>query len=765
MMDEVMKKGLVARSFTIKGVVQGIGFRPFVYRLALHYGLKGKISNTTTGVSLHVEGIEGDIDSFSRDLHEKRPPLAYITEISSKYVPIRNFKRFAIARSIRQNSLSTLISPDISICDDCLREMLDPGDRRYRYPFINCTNCGPRYTIINNIPYDRPYTSMERFTMCASCRTEYEDPGNRRFHAQPNACWECGPQVGLYDNHHNKSIETTDPVRQAIKLVKKGKILAMKGLGGFHLVADAENGEAVSLLRERKRREEKPFAIMSYDVEKIRRYAYVEPAEEELLTSVQRPIVLLRKRRPNQIAENVAPRNNYFGVMLPYTPLHYLLLQDDFIALVMTSGNIRDEPIAVKNDEAFDRLSDIADIFLIHNRDIYLRNDDSITRRAAGATRVLRRSRGYVPMPVFLKDDLPPVLACGAELKNTVCLAKGDKAYLSQHIGDLENLSSYEFFQMTISHLKKILRIDPEIIAYDLHPDYLSTRYAEKQKDIRKIQVQHHHAHIVSCMAENGLRGDVIGLSFDGTGYGSDGRIWGGELLVADEKGFSRAASLSYMPMPGGTAAIKEPWRMAISYLYDAYGEGLRELGIPVIRETGEKGMETIIKMISNGINSPLTSSLGRLFDGIAAIIGLRSRVYFEGQAAMELEMAADQVTDAHYNYEWEPGEYYRIMPRPVVRGVVEDFLKGIGPYEISAKFHCTLIRLFSDICEIVSRERDIKRVVMSGGVFQNAILLAGLTKALEDRGLQVFSHRVVPTNDGGICLGQAMAAAAIMRG
>ena len=763
-MGEAMKKDFVARSFTIKGVVQGIGFRPFVYRLALHYGLKGKISNTTTGVSLHVEGIKGDIDSFSRDLHEKRPPLAYITEISSRSAPVRNFKRFAIAGSIRQNSLSTLISPDISICGDCLREMLDPGDRRYRYPFINCTNCGPRYTIINNIPYDRPYTSMERFSMCASCRAEYEDPGNRRFHAQPNACPECGPQVGLYDNHH-RSIDTTDPVGQAIKLVKKGKILAMKGLGGFHLVADAENQEAVSLLRERKRREEKPFAIMSYDMENIHKYAYVDPDEEELLTSVQRPIVLLRKRRPNRIAESVAPRNNYFGVMLPYTPLHYLLFQNDFIALVMTSGNISDEPIAIENDEAFNRLANIADLFLIHNRDIYLRSDDSITRRTAGATRVIRRSRGYVPMPVFLKADLPPVLSCGAELKNTVCLAEGDKAFLSQHIGDLENLSSYEFFQMTIRHLKKILRIDPEILAYDLHPDYLSTRYAEEQKDIRKIQVQHHHAHIVSCMAENGLQGDVIGLSFDGTGYGSDGRIWGGELLVADEKGFSRAAALSYTPMPGGAAAIKEPWRMAVSYLYDAYGEGLRELGIPVIRETGEKDMETIIKMISNGINSPLTSSLGRLFDGVAAILGVRSRVCFEGQAAMELEMTADQVTEAHYNYEWESGEYYRIMPQPIVRGVVEDFLKGIKPPEISAKFHNTLIRLFSDICEVVSREKDIKRVVMSGGVFQNSILLTGLTKALEDRGIQVFSHRIVPTNDGGICLGQAMAAAAIVRG
>ncbi len=423
-MDEAMKKDFVARSFTIKGVVQGIGFRPFVYRLALHYGLKGKISNTTTGVSLHVEGIKGDIDSFSRDLHEKRPPLAYITEILSKSAPVRNFKEFAIAKSINRDAFSTLISPDISICKDCLREMLDPEDRRYRYPFINCTNCGPRYTIINNIPYDRPYTSMAKFYMCARCQAEYDDPGNRRFHAQPNACRECGPQVRLYDNRRN-SIETIDPIRQAIELVKKGKILAIKGLGGFHLVADAENGEAVALLRERKQREEKPFAIMSYDVENIRKYAYVDPAEEELLISVQRPIVLLRKKRPNRIAENVAPRNRYFGVMLPYTPLHYLLLQYDFIALVMTSGNISDEPIAIDNDEAFDRLSNIADLFLIHNRDIYLRSDDSIIRRTAGATRVIRRSRGYVPMPVFLKADLPPVLACGAELKNTVCLSKG----------------------------------------------------------------------------------------------------------------------------------------------------------------------------------------------------------------------------------------------------------------------------------------------------------------------------------------------------
>jgi len=430
----------------------------------------------------------------------------------------------------------------------------------------------------------------------------------------------------------------------------------------------------------------------------------------------------------------------------------------------MTSGNISEEPIAIDNDEAFDRLSNIADFFLIHNRDIYLRSDDSIIRRAADATRVIRRSRGYVPMPVFLKNNLPPILACGAELKNTICLTKGDKAYISQHIGDLENLASYEFFQMTIRHLKQILRIDPEIIAYDLHPDYLSTRYADEQADMEKIKVQHHHAHIVSCMAENGLQGDVIGLSFDGTGYGSDGTIWGGEVLIGDEKGFSRAAAISYTPMPGGAAAIKEPWRMAVSYLYEAYGEGFRDLGLPIIGEIGEKKIETIVEMISKGINSPLTSSLGRFFDGIAALTGIRSKVFFEGQAAMELEMTADQITEAYYDYEWKSGEYYRIMPNSIVRGVVEDILKGIRHSEISAKFHCTLIRLFTDICEVVSKDKDIKRVVMSGGVFQNSILLSGLIKALEARGLQVFSHRIVPTNDGGICLGQAMVAAAIAR-
>jgi hydrogenase maturation protein HypF len=760
-MDETMKEDFIARSFTVNGIVQGIGFRPFVYRLAHHYSLKGEIFNTTTGVSLHVEGLEGDIDAFSRELNEKRPPLAYITEISSKSVPVRNFKEFTIANSINRETFSTLISPDISICKDCLREMLDPEDRRYRYPFINCTNCGPRYTIINNIPYDRPYTSMGKFSMCARCQAEYDDPGNRRFHAQPNACWECGPQVGLYDNRRN-SIETIDPIKHAVELLKMGNILAIKGLGGFHLVVDAENGEAVSLLRERKQREEKPFAIMSYDVEHTRNYAHVDKVEEELLTSLQRPIVFLRKRHPNRIAGNVAPRNNYFGVMLPYTPLHYLVVQHDFNALVMTSGNISEEPIAIDNDEAFDRLSNIADFFLIHNRDIYLRSDDSILRRAADATRVIRRSRGYVPMPVFLKGEVPQTLACGAELKNTICLTKGDKAYLSQHIGDMENLASYEFFRMTIKHMKQILRIDPEIIAYDLHPDYFSTRYAEEQTDIKKIQVQHHHAHIVSCMTENGLQGDVIGLSFDGTGYGSDGRIWGGEVLVADEKGFTRAATISYTPMPGGAAAIKEPWRMAISYLYQAYGEGLWDLGLPIIREIGEKRIETIIEMISKGINSPLTSSLGRLFDGIAALTGIRTKVFFEGQAAMDLEMTADQITEAYYYYEWNPGEYYWIMPQTVVRGVVEDILKGIRPSEISAKFHCTLIRLFTDICEVVSKDKDIKRVVMSGGVFQNSILLSGLIKALEARGLRVFSHRIVPTNDGGICLGQAMVAAAI---
>jgi hydrogenase maturation protein HypF len=551
-------------------------------------------------------------------------------------------------------------------------------------------------------------------------------------------------------------------IAAAADLIRQGQILAVKGLGGYHLAVDARNSKAVERLRQRKLREEKPFAVMSPDLAAIREYAVVEPAEESLLVGIQRPIVLLKKVHPNPLADEVAPRNQRVGAMLPYTPLHHLLLHHGFSALVMTSGNRSEEPIAIDNEDAFERLAAIADAFLIHDRDIYLRSDDSVVRRTAGAMRFLRRSRGYVPVPVFLRRPLPPVLACGAELKSTVCIAKADQAFISQHIGDLENLATYEFFQKTIDHMQRILAVRPEIIACDLHPDYLSTRWADEQKDIPKVRAQHHHAHIVSCIAEHRLEGTVIGLSCDGTGYGPDGTVWGGEVLIADARGFERAAHLACVPMPGSTAAIREPWRMAVSYLCDAYGERLGGLDLPFLREAGADKVKRLQEMIAKRINSPLTSSLGRLFDGVAALAGLRSRVNYEGQAAMELEMAVQTETESFYEYAWEGDGPVRILPAPIIRGVVEDIGKGCSLSAISAKFHNTLIRLLADLCERIRRERGLKRVALSGGVFQNARLLTGLSSALEAKGFEVFSHRQVPTNDGGIALGQAVIAAAL---
>jgi len=769
-----MVEELVARSLKVKGIVQGVGFRPFVYQLANQYGIKGEVANTSSGVTINIEGTRKNIDPFCIDLAEKSPPLAHITSISVHKKPVKGFTDFTIAKSKGKALRSTLISPDVSVCNDCLRELFDPADRRYQYPFINCTNCGPRYTIIYDIPYDRPKTSMKHFKMCKRCQTEYDDPTNRRFHAQPNACADCGRHVTLYDNT-GKSVETQNFIKNTVELLKDGYIIAIKGLGGFHLAVNAENHNAVIRLRKRKHREQKPLAIMSYDIEHIGKYAHIEPEEEKLLTSSQRPIVILKKKEPNSLSEEVSPRNMYFGTMLPYTPLYYLLLQNDFIALVMTSGNLSEEPIAIDNEDAFKRLSDIADYFLIHNREIYLRSDDSIVKRTARATRFIRRSRGYVPIPVFLKQKAPQILACGAELKNTVCLTKKSNAFLSQHIGDLENLATYEFFMLTIEHMKRILDIKPEIIAFDLHPDYLSTRYAKEFKDIKKVQVQHHHAHIISCMAENRLDGPVIGLSFDGTGYGTDGNIWGGEVLVADAEQFKRAAYLSYVPMPGSAKAIKEPWRMAVSYLYDAFNGSFWDLDLPMFKEIDKKKIKIMVDMISKKINSPYTSSLGRLFDGVAAIIGIRNQVFFEGQAAMELEMLvaptlsserdqwrSGEKTIATYDYEWVSKDGYIVLLEPIIRGVAKDMEKGVHPSEISSKFHMTLICLFSELCEVIRKESGLNRVVLSGGVFQNSLLLTGLIQRLEKKSFEVFTHHLVPTNDGGISFGQAMVAAAI---
>ena len=753
---------MLAKKININGIVQGVGFRPFVYQLAATHQLKGRVANTSSGVFIHIEGPSPAIENFSRELTDNPPPLAHITQIDIKETRLKAYGDFSIRKSQSRGQRFTLIAPDVSTCDDCLKEMLDPGDRRYHYPFINCTNCGPRYTIIEDIPYDRPQTSMRLFQMCDLCQAEYDDPMDRRFHAQPNACPVCGPMVQLLDST-GATMVSKDPIADGVTLLKSGHILAVKGLGGFHLVVDAENQAAVKRLRQRKHREEKPLAVMSCDLDVIRQYAAPTPAEEQLLISPQRPIVLLPKKEPEILAEDVSPHSRFYGVMLPYTPLHHLLLKDSFRALVMTSGNMSEEPIAIDNQEALERLGMLADYFLLHNRDIYLRSDDSVVKMVGHGPRFFRRSRGYVPRPVFLKKPVRSILACGAELKNTICLTRENQAFLSQHVGDLENLATFNFFKKAIGHLKRILDIKPEYIACDMHPDYLSTRYAREQTGIDVLEIQHHHAHIAACMAENQVEGPLIGLAFDGTGFGTDGHIWGGEILLAGFDRFERTAHLAYVPMPGGTAAIREPWRMAASYLFQAYGRDFLPLDLPFFKTVQAHKVETIIEMIEKRINSPYTSSVGRLFDGVAAMVGLREKVAFEGQAAMELEMTADLSEKGVYEYALPRDKSMEIPVEPIIRGVVEDIQRQVHPSEISMKFHNTLICLFAEACTGIRRQTGFTQVALSGGVFQNTIMLSGLTKALEKKGFEVLSHTEVPSNDGGIALGQAVVADAML--
>ncbi len=760
-----MSEALTASRVRVCGIVQGVGFRPFIFQLAEKCRLYGHVANTSSGVDIHVEGAPSRIEAFIDAISAQAPPLAQITAVDARRVDPGHYTEFNITPSRREEGRSALISPDVSICTDCLNELRDPQDRRSGYPFINCTNCGPRFTIIDDVPYDRPKTSMRHFRMCAPCQTEYDNPRDRRFHAQPNACDDCGPQV-ILEGPNGGVCKGADAVSTTARLLADGKIVAIKGLGGYHLAVDATNDAAVARLRRRKQREEKPLALMAPDLDVIRTFAYIDADEVEVLTSPQRPIVLLRKRRPNAIAPMVSPRNAWFGVMLPYTPLHYLLLAHGFTALVMTSGNLSEEPIAIANADARERLAPIADALLTHDREIYLRCDDSIVRKTDGVTRFLRRSRGYVPVPVFLRRRQPSVLACGAELKNTVCLTKQDRAFVSQHIGDLENLDTYAFFQATIDHLQRVLDITPEILACDMHPDYLSTRYAQERDDLPLVQVQHHHAHVVSTMAENHLEGRVIGLAFDGTGYGPDGTIWGGEVLIAEAGDFERAAYLTPVPMPGSAAAIKEPWRMAVSYLAHTFDDRCYDVDIPFFATVERRRAEVLVAMGRQGLNAPLTSSLGRLFDGIAALIGLRHRVAFEGQAAMELEMTIAAGDDGLYDFGWKTvGESRRIEIAPIIEGVVADLSQGVSGARISRRFHTTLSALFAALCDEIRSHTGLDRVVLSGGVFQNAVLSTELARRLEQSGFQVYTQRLVPANDGGLSLGQALAAAAIWEG
>jgi hydrogenase maturation protein HypF len=888
----------VRKAVEVTGIVQGVGFRPYIYRLAVERQLAGFITNTAAGVSIEIEGPAGAVEDFLSRLPQEAPPLARITQVAAENIPARGEGEFRILPSRAGENRRVLISPDVAICDDCLRELFDPSDRRFHYPFINCTNCGPRYTIVRDIPYDRALTSMAVFPMCADCQREYDDPLDRRFHAQPNACWKCGPQVELWDALGAPLLNEegtkgwsgargapTDPIAEAAARLQAGYVVAIKGLGGFHLAVDATNPDAVRRLREGKRRVEKPFAIMAADLQAVRVFCHLDDASRALLEGPERPIVLLGKKAASSIAELVAPFNRDYGVFLPYTPLHYLFFAAGrFQALVMTSGNISEEPIAIDNAEAVACLRGIADFFLVHNRDVLLRCDDSVVRvslavaplyerrfggfapglselpahaeaesgsaavsrngdlasplrgdgdvksplhrpglsasqateprtgwsrvepqvvanraeRSLGrrgqeqAVQLIRRSRGYVPVPVFLNQDLPPILAVGGELKNTVCLTKGRHAFLSQHIGDLENLESYGFFETTISSFKRILEVEPRCLAYDLHPDYFSTRWALAQTGIERVGVQHHHAHVASCMAENHLDGKVIGIALDGTGYGTDGAVWGGEVLLAAYSDFERIAHLDYVPMPGGAAAITEPWRMAVSYLHKHFGEAFLDLDIPFIREVAANGhpvartlrpaaqsrllatgraaghaplrqqLALLVRMLERGVNSPLTSSCGRLFDAVSALAGIRQRVNYEAQAAIEFEAAlAGESEGTGYPFELRAdGNGWIIDTQPLFVAVVKDLKCGAPAGIVSRRFHEGFVDVLARVAGLIHAKTGLQNVCLSGGSFQNVFLLEHLKRRLENNGLNVFTHSEVPCGDGGLSLGQALVAA-----
>ena len=751
----------VRRRIEVSGIVQGVGFRPYIYRLATSKNLTGMVRNTSAGATIEVQGLSENVQGFLKQLPLDAPPLARIENLAVSEIPCNGDREFRILGS-QGGEVRTLISPDVAVCSDCLRELFDTADRRHRYPFINCTNCGPRFTIVRDIPYDRPHTSMAVFPMCPECQAEYDNPLDRRFHAQPNACWKCGPHVELWDKN-GKIIECQDPVAEAAIQLRAGRIVAVKGLGGFHLAADATNSTAVALLRERKRRVEKPFAIMVPNIATASEICEVEDAARSILESPQRPIVLLPWEAGGPVVTEAAPFNRYLGVFLPYTPLHYLLLAEGkFKALVMTSGNLSEEPIAIANDEAVTRLSGLADYFLVHNRDILLRCDDSVVRIVDGSARQMRRSRGFVPVPVFLKEELPAILAVGGELKNTICLTKGSHAFLSQHVGDLENVESYKFFGEAVEHLEKILEIQPKIIAHDLHPDYFSTKWALAQKGVQFVGVQHHHAHIASCMAENHLDGQVIGIALDGTGYGTDGRIWGGEVLVASYAEFERAAHFEYVPLPGGSAAIREPWRMAVSYLAQHFGNEFLNFSVPFVQQLDPQKTKLLLQMLKSGVNSPLTSSCGRLFDAVAALIGIRQQVNYEAQAAIELEMAIGACDDAQaYPFELKTRDNcWTIGTRPLFEAIISD-LRGDMPTEvISQRFHNGLVEILTLVTTQVREKTGLQRICLSGGTFQNMYLAAKLQMRLLTAGFQVFTHHEVPAGDGGLSLGQAIVTA-----
>ena len=763
----------VRRAVLVCGVVQGVGFRPFVYRLAFEEGLAGFIGNDTDGVTIEVEGPEERVEAFLDRLRAEAPPLARIDSIVARDVTAIGEVGFRIVASEVLGPVSTGIPADAATCRDCLRELLDPEDRRYGYPFLNCTNCGPRFTITRRIPYDRPQTSMARFKMCAACQAEYDDPLSRRFHAQPNACWDCGPRVWLV-GADGSALSADNPVAATIDRLVAGQIMAIKGVGGFHLSVDATNQAAVMRLRERKHRYGKPLAVMVRDMEAAREVCALTAAEEALLQTAARPIVLARKRDGGGIAEGVAPGIPWLGVFLPYAPLQHLLFADGRLrALVMTSANLSEEPIAIDNDEALARLGAIADAFLMHDREILQRCDDSVAAVVDGTPQLIRRARGFVPLGVELPLDAPPLLAVGGHLKNVFALARGRRVYQSQHLGDLENLTGLEFFRESLDHLMRTFEIEPETVVHDLHPGYLSTEWAKewaRERGLPLIGVQHHHAHVAGCMAEHGLR-EAIGLTLDGTGYGTDGRIWGGEVLIARLDGFERFAHLEYVAMPGGDAAVREPWRMAFAALRAADFDVESE---QIVKLLGAQASEVRVlrRMVERGINSPMTSSLGRLFDAVAAVVLNRRVVDYEAQAAIELEGIAVDEPDRFEQGDYVPelhdaeegsGSAAVIRTGKMWKAVLEDLWRGVPASRISARFHAGIAEGFINVAGNARIESGINQVAMSGGCMHNRRLARLLRVGLEAQGFQVFQHAQVSPGDGGLSYGQVAVAAAML--
>lgn len=742
---------IIAKKIVVKGIVQGVGFRPFIYKNATKNNLKGFVNNTSKGVFIEVEGYEEDITSFIEEIKHKPPVLSKVTDIKIIDKEIEGYTNFKIIESKEEEEAITLISPDIAICDDCLRDIRDKNNRRYRYAFTNCTNCGPRFSITKKVPYDRENTTMDVFQMCSECREEYNDPLNRRFHAQPNGCSKCGPRVYICNKEGNEII-SNDPIKDIAKEIKNGKIVAIKGIGGFHLACDAKNKEVINELRKRKKRPRKPLAVMMRDIETVKKYCDVNELEERILLGNKKPILLLDKKRNSLLPKELTNyQNGKLGVMLPYTPVHHILFSEDIDILVMTSANISGEPMVYKNHEAIEKLKGIADFYLMNNRHIYIPIDDSVSRVILGKERVLRNARGYAPKSMEIKD-MAYSIALGANSNNTFAIANNENIFFSNYIGDLANYNTWQHYINSLEHMKGIYKIDPKSYFYDLHPNFYQNELLKEIKT-KKIGIQHHHAHIVACMAEHSLEEEVIGIAFDGTGYGIDGKLWGGEFFICDKERFKRLAHLNYVALPGGEGAIREPWKIAISYLYDIFKE---DYAAYVPKHLQEKKHQIITEIIKKDINSPKASSIGRLFDAVAALLGFDAKITFQGEAAIDLEnlCCRDDQSFYQYNISLEDGIYI-IDCKPLIKSVVIEVIDGIDKELIARRFHNTIIKFTIELCEILRKEYNLSSVVLSGGVFQNEILLINVYKELIKRDFKVYIHEQIPANDEGISIGQ----------